>query len=202
MKFLSLTTIFVILAGTTALAQSAQPGTTKAAPILNLQSQPGQNLAGRRGPASKRAVDPLGLTAMREQVSDMATTVSQMHALLQQMHAKAAASKATSSLSKVNLDLWDSVVGQLDKELQHLRVDLAVREDMEVRRADLYRQADANAAAQLQAFRAAQAARFAAQARQNGAEAAAPNAAGQESEQSPAQQSAPPQPSPNPSSPQ
>jgi hypothetical protein len=91
----------------------------------------------------------------------MEGTISQMRVLLQQMQARAAKSKATDALTKANLDLWELMVGQLDKELQQLHQTLAAREDLEARRADLYRQADAKAAAAAAAARAAQAARFA-----------------------------------------
>jgi hypothetical protein len=152
----------VVLAATAALAQSAQPGTTPDAPILN-QSAPLQNrqsLAGRRGPVGNRTTDPQSLAAMRERVQDMERTLSQMRVVLKQMHAKFAKSKATDSLTKANLDMWELMVGQLDKELQQLHETLAAREDLEARRAALYKQADAKAAATAQAARAAQAVRF------------------------------------------
>ena len=84
---------------------------------------------------------------MRERVQDMESTLSQMRVVLKQMHARAAKSKVTDSLTKANHDLWELMVGQLDKEFQQLRETLAAREDLEARRADLYKQADAKAAA-------------------------------------------------------
>jgi hypothetical protein len=95
---------------------------------------------------------------MRERLQEMESTVSRMRVLLKQMHARADKSKATDALTKANLDLWELMVGQLDKEFEQLRQTLAAREDLEARRAALYQQADAKAAA---AARAAQAARFA-----------------------------------------
>lgn len=154
--FWNATRAIVVLAGTAALAQSTPPGTTPGAPILN---RPG--LVGRRSPVGSRATDPQGLVAMRERVADMDNSISQMRALLKQMQAKAAKSKATDSLTKTNLQMWELMIGHLNKDLQQLRVTLAAREDLEARRASLYRQADAKAEAEAQAARAAEAARFA-----------------------------------------
>jgi hypothetical protein len=91
----------------------------------------------------------------------MEGTVSHMRVVLKQMNAKAGKNTATDSLTKTNLEMWELMVGQLDKELQQLRETLAERENLEVRRAALYKQADAKIAAATQAARAAQAARFA-----------------------------------------
>jgi hypothetical protein len=145
--------LVLVLAATAALAQIANPGTTPGAPILNRQT-----LAARRGSVGSKTADPQGLGAMREQVQDMETTLSQMRVVLKQMHAK---SKSTDPVTKANLDMWELMVGHLDKELEQLRVTLAAREDLEVRRAALYKQADAKAEAAAQAGRAAQSARFA-----------------------------------------
>ena len=145
----SVARVVVVLAAGAAFAQSAQPGTTASAPMLNRQAP-----AGRRGPVGNKPADPQGRVAMRERVGEMESTLSQMRVVLKQMHAKAANSKATDSLTKANLDMWDLMVGQLDKNLQQMRVTLAAREDMEVRRAALYRQADAKAEAEAQTARA------------------------------------------------
>jgi septal ring factor EnvC (AmiA/AmiB activator) len=204
MRFGSATRVLVVLAVTAAMAQSVLPGTTPGAPILNRQSP-----AGRRGQAANKTADPQGLAAMRQQVADMESTLSQMRVVLKEMQAKAAKSKTTDSLTKANLGLWDLMVGHLDKELQQLRVTLAEREDLEVRRAALYKQADANAEAKAQAARAAQAARFA-EAQKNATGTVTPAATepvtGQTAPQSPASQTAPAPPSaptstPNPASP-
>ena len=182
--------LVLVLAATAALAQIANPGTTPGAPILTPQG-----LAGRRGPVGSKTADPQGLGAMRERVQDMETTLSQMRVVLKQMHAKAAKSNSTDPVTKANLDMWELMVGHLDKELEQLRVTLAAREDLEARRAALYKQADAKAEA---AAQAAQAARFA-QTEKNatGAPPPAPTgqATGQSAESSPAAQTAPAQPS-------
>ena len=196
MIFRSVTRVVVVLAATAALAQSAQPGTTPSEPILNRQGP-----TGRRGPVANKTADPQGLAAMREQIGDMESTLSQMRGVLRQMHAKATTSKGTDSLTKANLDMWELMVGHLDKELHQMRLTLAAREDWEARRAALYKQADAKAEAAAQAARASQAARFAQPERYTAGTptpAATGQATGQSAEWSPAMQTAPAQPSAGP----
>jgi peptidoglycan hydrolase CwlO-like protein len=193
MIFRSAIRVLVVLAATAALAQSAQPGTTPSAPILNPQS-----LAGRKAPVGNKTADPQGLAAIHERVEDMESTLSQMRVVLKQMKAKAAKSNASDSLTKANLDMWELMVGHLDKELQQMRLTLAARQDLEARRAALYKQADAKAEAAAQAARASQAARFA-QPQKNATgtptPAAAEQATGQSAERSSAAQTAPAPPS-------
>ena len=170
MIFRNATKVVVVLAATAAFAQSAQPGTTLGAPVLNRQG-----LTARTSPAGNKSADPQGLAAMRERVEDMQSTLSQMRVVLRQMQTHATKSAATDSLAKANLDMWGLMVGHLDKELQQLRVTLAARQDLEARRAALYKQADARAEAAAQAARAGQAARLA-QAEKNTAGAPTPAA--------------------------
>jgi len=197
--FRSAIRVIVILASTAVLAQSGQPGTTPGAPILDRQGldrqgPARQGAARRKGAGGSKTADPQGLAAMRKQVEDMESTLSRMRGVLKQMHASAGKTKVTDSLTKTNLDLWELMVGQVDKELQQLHLALAERQDLEARRADLYRQADAKAAAQAQAFRAAQAARLA-EAAQNASGTPTPEAAGESREQSHPAPTAPAQPS-------
>ena len=187
MIFRSAIRVVVVLAASAALAQSAQPGTTPGAPILNRQAP-----TGRRSPVGNKAAEPQGLAAMRERVQEMENTLSQMRLLLKQMHAK---SKATDSLAKTNLDMWELMVGNLDKELQQMRLTLAAREDLEARRAALYKQADAKAEAEAQAARANQAARFAQADKNATGTAATGGATGQSAERNSTAQSTPGQPS-------
>jgi len=183
MIFRSATRVVVVLAATAAFAQSAQPGTTPSAPILN---RPG--LTARTSPAGNKA-DPQGLAAMRERIEDMQGTLTQMRVVLRQMQTNATKNKATDSLAKANLDMWGLMVSHLDKELQQMRVTLAARQDFEARRASLYKQADVKAEAAAQAARADQAARMA-QAEKSTAGVPAPvapaSATGQSSDRSPA----------------
>lgn len=186
MIFRSATRVVVVLAASAALAQSAQPGTTPGAPILNRPAP-----TGRRSPVGNKAADPQGLAAMRERVQEMESTLSQMRLLLGQMRAKAKTSKATDSLAKTNLDMWDLMVGNLDKELQQMRLTVAAREDLEARRAALYKQADAKAEAEAQATRANQAARFAQADKNATGTAATGGATGQSAERNSTAQGAP-----------
>ena len=184
MIFRSVTRVVVVLAAAAALAQSAQPGTTPSEPILNRQGP-----TGRRAPVGNKAAEPQGLAAMRERVQEMESTLSQMRLLLKQMHAK---SKAADSLAKTNLYMWELMVGNLDKEVQQMRLTLAAREDLEARRAALYKQADAKAEAEAQAARASQAAP--AEKNATGAAATGPTT-GQSAERNSVAQGAPAQPS-------
>ena len=179
------TRVVMALAVTTALAQGAPPATAgnpqAAVPGGNDVMQR-QGFAGRK-PA--RAVPTP--TPLHQRVEDMESTLSQMHLVLKQMHDKAAKSKVQDSLAKANLDMWQLMVGHMEKELQELKIAVAAREDMEARRAALYKQADAKTEAEAQAARARLAA---------GNSTPAP--VGQGAGQSPAGQTAPGQPSPAP----
>jgi len=183
MIFRNATRVIVVLAATAAFAQNTSPGTTAGAPILSQRQAP----LGRRGPIGNKNADPQGLIALRARVEDIEKTVSQMHAVLKRMSSK---SKTSDSITKANLEMWQLMVGHLDKELEQMRVAVAAREDMEVRRAALYKQADAKAEAAAQAVRAAQAARFA-DADKNASGTPTPAATGQAPQPSPAAQTAP-----------
>jgi hypothetical protein len=140
---------------------------------------------------------------MQQRLQEMESTVSRMRVLLKQMHARADKSKTTDALTKANLDMWELMVGQLDKEFEQLRQTMVAREDLEARRASLYRQADAKAAAAAQAARAAQATRFA-EAEKNASGTSAPAPTGQSQEPSPGAQTGQPSKAPpanNPASP-
>ena len=164
MTFRNATGVILFLVGTGAFAQSTLPGTTASAPILNQRPA----LTARRAPVANKANDPQGLIALRQQVEDMRGVLSEMHVTLKEMQAKTAKVKTIDPVTKANLDMWALLVGHLDKELEQMRVTLAQREDMEVRRAALYKQADAKAEAQAQAARAAMAGKFAGQSAEPG----------------------------------
>jgi len=93
--------------------------------------------------AGANAANPITL---RQRVSEMESTVSKMHEVLEQMHNKAALSR--DSATKANLELWTQMVTHLDGELKDLKVTMALREDIEARRAAMYKQADARAQAE------------------------------------------------------
>lgn len=180
MRFRNATRAIVILAVTTAMAQG-----TPAAPTVpgGPEVMQRKGFASRRGPVSNRTRGLSTPTPLRERVHDMENTLAQMHLVLKQMQGKAAKSKTKDSLAKANLDMWELMVGHMEKELQELKIAMAAHEDMEARRAALYKQADAKAAAEAQAARAAQAAKFA-------DEAPKPAPAGPGAGQSPAGQTA------------
>ncbi len=147
--------------------------------------------AGRRGPFGKQTSAVPAPNSLHQRIQDMDSTLSQMHHVLKQMQGKVAKSKAQDSLAKADLDMWELLVGHLDKQLQELKLAEAARQDMEARRAALYKQADAKAEAEAQAARAAQAAKF-------GVATPTPAPAGQGGGQGTAGQAAPAQPSPIP----
>jgi hypothetical protein len=189
MMFRNAARAIVLLAVTTAMAQGTSPaGTVPGGTEVIGQ---GRGLAGRRisSQAAKRLSGVQAPATLRQRMEDLEKTLNQMHVVLKQMHVKAAKSSVKDSLAKTDLDMWELMVGHLDKELQELRVAATAREDLEARRAALYKQADAKAEAEAQAARAAQAAKFA-------AGAPTPARAGQGGGQSPAGQTAPGQPSP------
>ena len=150
------TRVMMALAVTTALAQGTPPTTV---PAGNPQAAvPGgndvmqrQGFAGRKGPSGKQARSVPTPTSLHQRVEDMESTLTQMHLVLKKMHDKAAKSKVQNSLAKTNLDMWELMVGHMEKELQELKIAAAVREDMEARRAALYKQADAKAEAEARA---------------------------------------------------
>ena len=154
MMFRNAARVIMVLAVTTAMAQSPSPAPT--VPGGTEVMGQGSGLAGRRmsSPAAKRLSGMQTPAPLRQRVEDLENTLNQMHAVLKQMRAKAAKSSVKDPLAKTNLDLWELMVGHLDKELQELRVAVTAREEVEARRAALYKQADVKAEAEAQAARA------------------------------------------------
>ncbi len=201
--FRSGTAAIVVLVVTAAFAQGTPPA---AVPGGGPVPMPRHTLAGRRGMPSAQANAAGGASAissLQQRIDDMQSTLTKMHAVLKQMRASSVKSHAKDSVAKANLDMWELLVGHLDKQLQELQAAQVARQDMEARRAALYKQADAKAAAEAQAARAAQAA----QAAKSGGEAptparATPDAGQSRSGQTPAGPTPPPpstpaSPSPN-----
>ena len=152
MRFRSATAGIVVLAVTTVLAQQSSPITaTAGAPVINQQN----SLAGKGRVSSLAGPKTAGVqtpSTLRERVQDMEGTLAKMHALLKQMRAKAASS-SQDPFAKANLDMWELMVGHLDKQFEELRLAMLAREDMDARRAALYKQADAKADAAARAAR-------------------------------------------------
>jgi hypothetical protein len=152
MMFETGTAAIVVLAVTTGLAQSTSPVAT---PVGTSLMSHKQSLAGRSGMSSLAGNKTAGVqtpATLRERVQDMEVTLAKMRVVLKQMRAKAVSS-SKDPLAKANLDMWELLVGHLDKQLQELRVAMVTREDMEARRAAMYRQAEAKADAAAQAAR-------------------------------------------------
>ena len=149
------TAAVVVLVATTGFAQTP---TRVAVPGGGPLTTQGQMLPGRKGMSSlpgKPAGAAQAPSSLPKRIEDMQGTLTQMHAVLKRMRANSAKSQTKNSLAQANLDMWELLVGHLDKQLQELRLAQAAREDMEVRRAALYKQADAKANAEAQAAIAA-----------------------------------------------
>ncbi len=157
------------------------------------QSAPATPRAGR--PSTKMLMaTPHNMTSVEtataeKRMQDMQDTLKKMHALLVRMNAKAAASKSKDGFAKANLEMWDLMLGQLDKQFDEVRKATLAREDFLARRADLYKQADAKAALEAKRAQEAMAAQFAEQGTAAGSASQA--AAGAKAGQTPSTPSAP-----------
>ena len=138
----------VVLAAATVWAQSASP-----ASALNFA---GRSRAGaaRRPSIENKAGSAGTAAALHQRMDDMQSTLNKMHALLKHMRAKAASSSSKDSLAKANLDMWELMVGELDKQFDQMRSTTLAREDLDARRAAMYKQASDNADAAAQRARA------------------------------------------------
>jgi len=149
MRLRHATAALVVLAGTTLLAQQ-QP--TAAAPA-------GTPLVSRRALARRRMSSTAGSPAttaqipitLRQRMEEMQGTLAKMHAVLKQMRDKAVNGPVKDPLSTANLDMWDLMLGHLDKQFEDLRATTLAQEELVARRAALYKQADAKAQAEAQA---------------------------------------------------
>jgi TolA-binding protein len=143
MMFRNAARVIMVLAVTTAMAQTPSPAPT----VPGGTDLMGRGLAGRRMPsqAAKRLSGMQTPDQLRQRMEDLENTLNQMHVVLKEMQAKAAKSSVKDSLAKTNLDMWELMVGHLDKELRELRVAVTAHEELEARRTALYKQADAKA---------------------------------------------------------
>ncbi len=164
------------------------------------QSAPATPWAGRAR-AKMLMATPNNMTSMEsataeKRMQEMQDTLKKMHALLTRMSAKAASSRSKDGFAKANLEMWQLMLGQLDRQFEELRKATLEREDFLARRAALYKQADAKAALEARRAQGAMAARFAEQ----GAAAAPARqaAAGAKGDSTPSTPSAPVSASPKP----
>lgn len=152
---------FVVLAVTAVFAQENAPASAPAeAPAA--ASQPTQRPTvmrrwGKNAMASRQpAAGPVNAASLQQRVQDMQATVDKMHEVLTRMQKKTAAS-AKDPVAKANLQMWQLMVEQLDKQLQDLKLAEASRQEMEIRRQAMYKQAEVKSQA---ASRAGQQAMF------------------------------------------
>lgn len=132
----------VVLAVTTVFAQGTPPSGTSLTRQRNAPV-PRRGMTSADGSAATAAQTP---AMLRQRMEDMQGTLAKMHAVLQQMRAKAVNGGAKDSLTTANLDMWELMLGHLDKQFEELRATTLAREDLDARRAALYKQADAKAA--------------------------------------------------------
>lgn len=150
--FRTATAAIVVLTATAGLAQGISP---VAAPVRTPLMSQKQSVAARKNMSSVAGNQAAGVQApatLRERVQDMEATLAKMHTMLKQMRAKTASS-SKDSFAKADLEMWQLMVGHLDKQFQDLRLAMLTREDMEARRAAMYKQAEAQADAAAQAAR-------------------------------------------------
>jgi len=147
----------VLFTVTAAIGQENAPASAPAASAAPQATQP-PIITRRWGKNAKGNTQSgrLNAPSIQQRVDDLQGTVDKMHAVLKQIRAKSAAN-AKDPMVKANLQMWDLMVGQLDKQLQELKQAEASRQEMEARRAAMYKQADIKSQA---AARAAQQAMF------------------------------------------
>jgi hypothetical protein len=161
----------VVLAVTTVFAQQSAPvSAPAAAPTAGSQGiqRPMPMRRWGKGAEASKQTGPVNPVSLQQRVQDLQSTVSKMRTVLKQMQGKSAAS-AKDPVAKANLQMWELMVSQLDKELEELKQAEASRVDMEARRAAMYKQAEIKSQAEA---RAAQQAMFSKQ--PTGAPAATP----------------------------
>ena len=149
------TAITILLAAASAWAQSPAPAPSAAAPpIMAPDPATTARVISRFG--RNRQAHAQAQLAPRGRMQEMESTLNAMHALLKQMQDKNASSRFKDPAAKANLEMWELLLGHLDKEFHLLQASTAAREDFEARRAALYNQAAAKADAEAAAARQGQ----------------------------------------------
>lgn len=110
--------------------------------------------------AESKAAAARSGSLMQQRVDEMKTTVVKMHELLKQMQTAAVANHSKDPVGNANLQMWELIVAQFDKQLAELSQAAHVREDMESRRQAMYKQAEQRAAEQALKAREATAAQI------------------------------------------
>jgi len=129
-----------------------QNGAPSAAPVAGRQpsivaTSNAQNLAAAA--RARKVAD--------QRLQEMGSTLGRMHTLLKQMRANTTGSDAKDPMAKANLEMWNLMLSQLDKQYEELRLAAHARDDLEARRNALYKQAEEKAAAVAKNGRAARA---------------------------------------------
>lgn len=130
-----------------AWAQSPAPAPAHPAPVTAPDPASTTRVTNRFG-RGRNARAPQVQAAPRDRVQETENTLNAMHSLLKEMQAKNAASRSKDPAAKANLEMWELLLGHLDKEFHLLQAATAAREDLEARRASLYKQAYSKAAAE------------------------------------------------------
>jgi len=141
----------VVLAVTTVLAQGTPPMPAPAGMPPTSQRRPLPARKGMSPGAGNQMAGGQGLATLRQQMEEMQGTLVKMHAILNQMRAKAIKGGIKDPVAKANLDMWELMLGHLDKQFEELKAATLARADLEARRAALYKQADEKAAAEARA---------------------------------------------------
>jgi hypothetical protein len=153
MMFRNATAAIAVLAASTLMAQQTPPSTRTPDKPIARQWRPVTGKEGTTAMAESARTAAQANAAMQQRLQDMQGTLVKMHALLNQLRARAGKSGAQDALAQANLDMWELMVGHLDKQFEQLRLVTMTREDLEARRAAMYKQVDAKAAAAAQAAR-------------------------------------------------
>lgn len=147
MRVSSAAASILILWAATVWAQSTSPVTASA---------DNRRAAGSRmvmaGPPQNKLTSVQSATAL-ERMQEMESTLKKMHALLLQMRGKTGSGDSKDPFAKANLEMWQLMLGHLDKQFDQLRMATLEGEDLKARRADMYKQAVAKAALAAQAAR-------------------------------------------------
>jgi hypothetical protein len=145
---------FLILSVTTVFAQESSANSAPAAAPQTTQRPTARRWG--KGVMEGKQAGPVTQLSLQARVEDLQSTVEKMHGVLKQMRAKVGVN-TKDLVVKANLEMWDLMVAQLDKQLVDLKQAEASRAKMEARRAAMYKQAEIKSQA---AARAAQATMF------------------------------------------
>lgn len=152
MRSIKASAAILVLASTAVFAQTVAPSSPRAFP----HRTSGMAMTD----AETKAAAARSNSLMQQRVEEMRATVAKMHVLLKQIQTTTVAKRAKDPAEKANLQMWELIVAQFDKQLAELNQAARVREDMESRRQEMYKQAEQRAAEQAKKAREAAAAQI------------------------------------------